>query len=102
MRKITYFFAAASLAILSGLEVQAQRICGNANKLTELRTNQPAIFEQLRAKRLNNILEAGKLSGVASKTTAQYAIPVVFHLVLTPAQFSFLGNDTGIQRRVKS
>jgi hypothetical protein len=101
MRNIKYLSVTALLAVLSGSASQAQRVCGNEIKLTELRTQQPAVFEQMRTQRQKEILEA-KQSGVASKTTAQYAIPVVFHFVLTPNQYSYLGNDTGIRRRVKS
>lgn len=97
LRTVTFL-----LAILPALPLAAQHKCGNALILEELGKRQPDELLRLIEQRDRNNEQVRKLSGSANKTTAQYPIPVVFHFVLSQAQYNQIGRDTGIMRRVRS
>lgn len=82
----------------------AQRNCGNPVFLERMKLEYPVLYQQKQAEKAKSIADAVnalKIEG-AKKTTAQYPIPVVFHFILTNDEYSYMGEDTGIIRRVKS
>lgn len=94
------FFSGILLGVVA-LNAQAQntRRCGNEALMLRIAATNPA-FAQARQQRL--LAEMRKAPQNAAKGTAQHAIPVVFHILVSQAQYTVLGGDTGIIRRVNS
>ena len=95
-------FSCAALFALVALPSNAQRNCGTGILIHKLATQDPQMLRQLRSNQKQLVDQAIRSEVYNSKATAQSAIPVVFHFVVTPDQYTYLGGDTGIIRRVKS
>lgn len=101
MKKIGGLLA---LLLLLNTSSQAQRLCGTGIRFSKLSAENPAKMEQIRQyhEQLAAAAASNSANAYASKTAANYPIPVVFHFVLSPGEYGALGRDTGIKRRVNS
>lgn len=94
---------AAAAALTAGIlpALAQQRACGLPVLYQNMAAADPQAYKAFSQKELARVQSAAE-NPVAARTTAQAAIPVVFHFVLTGAQYNLLGRDTGILRRVYS
>ncbi len=100
-RRLTLSIVFMSLLAGSAL---AQRNCGQSHVFAQMAKDNPAQYQQMREQHRAKMeaFAAAEASGGSAKTAAQYAIPVVFHFVVSSTQYTQLGGDTGIKRRVAS
>ena len=80
---------------------QTGKQCGTHELELQLAADNPD-FYQKRAEYFAEqeaLAEMDKLAGTVSKSTAQYAIPVIFHIMLNAAQINNLGGTAGINAR---
>lgn len=97
------------IALLCALYIvnsaSAQRLCGFDLVKTSLIARDPSWaqkYEDHRAS-LQAVADNYKLNqSGAAKLTSGVTIPVVFHFLLSPDQFTRIGGDAGIQRRIDS
>jgi hypothetical protein len=82
----------------------AQRNCGEGYVFRHLSIEDPAKMQELRNQ--HNQLTAQAIANeqhfANAKTAASAPVPVVFHIVVSTANYYKLGADTGIKRRVNS
>lgn len=97
-------FAFTLFLVLFVETADAQRNCGNPTFLENMKRDFPAFYQQKQAEKTQRIVDAVDAFKKAGerKTTAQYPIPVVFHFLVTDDEYSYLGEDSGIIRRVKA
>ena len=80
---------------------QTGKQCGTHELELQLAADNPD-FYQKRAEYFAEqeaLAEMDKLAGTVSKSTAQYPIPVIFHVMLNSAQINNLGGTAGINAR---
>lgn len=83
----------------------AQRQCGLPALEQAVTHGDAAALQALREKRqafIRTTQEAAARKGPALKTTATHPVPVVFHIILTQAQYNRIGGQAGVARRVDS
>ncbi len=104
MKKLILFSALLG-GTLPSLSAQELRRCGNTALLQQVAQEDPSFAAQ-RQQRLSQAhqqaLEQQELPGAAAKSTAQYPIPVVFHVLLSGPEYQRIGRDTGLIRRINS
>jgi hypothetical protein len=103
-----FLFILFGVLLSGGLSVFGQRSCGTPALKSAIIAKRPAAALEFEIQRnsLQGIADryaAHKVSGTtAGKTTAASAIPVIFHVIVTEAQFNGLGGTAGIARRCDS
>ncbi len=99
MRKIfSFLLAGASLTTIA----QAQRLCGNQVVAEKMAQKDPAAYARYVAHVAQMRADAQTTSASAAKGTAQYPIPVVFHIVVTQTMLNHMGGTAGVVQRIDS
>ncbi len=99
----TFFFAVALTVFAGTAEAQTADRCGNSGLIQRLKAEDPAFMERRAQKLLTDQQRAEQRLNTQQKSSAaQHPIPVAFHVLLSPAQYSLMGGDTGIIRRINS
>ena len=103
MKRIGLCLVLAVICYAIPQDSYAQRSCGEGYLFNKLNAEDPATMQRLREqhnKLIEDALNAPQSKN--AKAAAQCPIPIVFHFVLTQAQYYALGADSGIKRRVNS
>ena len=90
-----------SLSLLPG-NSYGQRTCGDGMRMERISREDPATAAMLRANHKLMVEAAMNAPYSTAKATAQSAIPVVFHVILTQAQYDQIGGDDGVRARANS
>lgn len=85
------------LLIIGAAQAQTHR-CGNTELRAAIIKRYPQATELLQRKPV----VPAKTNTTTQRTTAQYEIPVIFHIVLTQAQLNLIGGTEGVARRMES
>ncbi len=97
MKKSFLLFASMGMFAYSYAQ-ESQKVCGQELMIQQAVKNDPSFMTRL----YKAEADAAMLPLAGQKTTAQSAVPVVFHLLLTQYQFNSMGGEAGIKARINS
>jgi hypothetical protein len=100
----TILYAALLLLCAQWHPASAQRACGIGYLFDKLNRDDAVVMQELRRQHEQIIAnaQANAAYSNAKAAASPYPIPVVFHFVLSAAQWNAIGKDSGIKRRVVS
>ncbi len=97
--KSVFFSGIFLLATALTANAQKSHRCGNETLMQRIAATNPSLIQKRQQRLLTDLQKAPQK---AAKGTAQYPIPVAFHIVVSASNYAQMGRDTGIIRRVNS